>query len=226
MSGTGDATMLRVLLVDDQALVRAGLRQILTFEADISIVAEAEDGAGALQCLARSEVDVVVMDVRMSGMDGTEATRRIRNAEGPPVLALTTFDDDETLWAVIRSGAAGFILKEAPAEDIIRATRLVAAGGSWLDPAVTPRVLSAARPLGPAAPSPSIDPNLTPREHEVLVLMATGATNTEIATELNVGAATVKTHVSSIFSKLGARDRAGAIVYAYQHGLTTLTNPE
>ena len=160
------------------------------------------------------------MDMRMRGMDGIEATRRIRADDGPPVLVLTTFDDDDILWGAIDAGAAGFILKEAPATDLIRATQTVADGGSWLDPIVTPRVLAHHREhVLPHAREAGRVEQLTERENEVLLAMARGLSNTEIAEELIVGVATVKSHVGSIFTKLDVRDRAGAIVYAYQRGL-------
>lgn len=209
---------IRVLLVDDQLLIRTGMKQIFALETDLTVDGEASDGIEAIEWLANNAVDVVVMDIRMRRMDGVEATKIIRDQEGPPVLALTTFDDDETLWGAIDAGVAGFILKEAPAEDLIRATRLVASGGAWLDPEITERVL--ARSRSHPAPKTGGHP-LTPRELEVLQLMATGASNPEIAEGLHVGAATVKSHVSAIFTKLGVRDRAGAIVYAYQNGLST-----
>lgn len=220
MTGASDA--ISVLLVDDQELVRAGLKQILGVETDLVVTAEAEDGRTALRRLAEQPIDVILMDIRMRGMDGVEATRRVRDRGGPPILALTTFDDDETLWGAIDAGVAGFVLKEAPAEDIVRATRLVAAGGSWLDPSVTERVIAASRhnASGRNSSAAMTTNTLTPREQEVLGLMATGASNPEIAATLDVGAATVKSHVSAIFSKLGVRDRAGAIVYAYRNGLT------
>ncbi len=214
--------MKRVLLVDDQPLVRAGLHRILASEDDLEIVGEASDGAEALELVTKLSPDVVVMDIRMRGMDGVEATERIRAADGPPVLVLTTFDEDEILWGAIDAGAAGFILKEASAEDLIRATRTVADDGSWLDPIVTPRVLAHRRnaehgTMGDIEPGRAVE--LTDRENDVLLAMAQGLTNSEIAEELIVGIATVKTHVGSIFSKLGVRDRAGAIVLAYQRGL-------
>ncbi len=211
--------MIRILLVDDQPLIRAGLHRILGSEDDLEIVAEAGDGAEALSQLKRVDVDVVLMDIRMRGMDGVEATTRIRAIDGPPVLVLTTFDDDEVLWGAIDAGAAGFILKEATAEDLIRATRTVAEGGAWLDPIVTHRVLEHRRHSSHADATNRHIEALTERENEVLAAMARGLTNSEIAEELIVGIATVKSHISSIFSKLGVRDRAGAIVHAYQVGL-------
>lgn len=213
----------RILLVDDQELIREGLKRILSSEDGFELVGEASDGSSGLVAIRETAVDVVVMDVRMRGMDGIEATRRIRAQDGPPVLILTTFDDDEILWGAIEAGAAGFILKEAPAQDLIRATRNVANGGSWLDPAVTPRVLAHQRSrTSPVAQEASHAERLTERENEVLKAMARGLSNSEIAEELIVGVATVKSHVGSIFMKLEVRDRAGAIVYAFQHGLVDL----
>jgi DNA-binding NarL/FixJ family response regulator len=215
--------VIRVLLVDDQPLVRAGLRYVLAEEDGFAIVAECGDGAAAVAAVTRSTVDVVLMDVRMRGTDGIEATRAIRAAGGPPVLVLTTFDEDEVLYGAIEAGAAGFVLKEASAEDLIAATRTVAGGGAWLDPAVTPRVLELTRRAGvPRARAAARIGELTERELEVLRLMATGASNAEIAGALFVGEATVKTHVGSVFAKLGVRDRAGAIVFAYQNGIVPL----
>ena len=211
-----------VLLVDDQELIRDGINRIVSSESDLDVVAQAADGRAALDVVQTTMVDVVVMDIRMRGMDGIEATRRIRDQDGPPVLVLTTFDDDEILWGAIDAGAAGFILKEATANDLIRAVRTVAEGGSWLDPIVTPRVLAHHRThVLPTARQAELAEQLTDRENEVLQAMARGLTNGEIAEELIVGVATVKTHVGSIFMKLGVRDRAGAIVYAYQHGLAS-----
>lgn len=218
----------RVLLVDDQPLVRVGLRRILTSEAGVTVVAEAANGAEAISLLDEHDVTVIVMDVRMRGVDGVEATRRIRAVDGPPILILTTFDDDEILWGAIDAGAAGFVLKEASPEDLIRATVTVSEGGAWLDPVVTPRVLARRRHESgqtATAITSETDPaaldtaGLTDRETDVLLLMAAGRTNAEIASELIVGHATIKSHVSSIFSKLAVRDRAGAIVFAYRSGL-------
>ncbi|HEX3623772.1 MAG TPA: response regulator transcription factor [Acidimicrobiales bacterium] len=214
--------MIRVVLVDDQVLVRAGLHRILSEDEGFTVVAECGDGAAAVATVESTPADVVLMDVRMRGMDGVEATRRVRELDGPPVLVLTTFDDDEVLWGAIEAGAAGFVLKEASAEDLIAATRMVASGGGWLDPAVTARVLEITRSTGvPRQREADRATVLTDRELDVLRHMATGATNGEIAAALFVSEATVKTHVGSIFSKLGVRDRAGAIVFAYQHGFVT-----
>jgi len=212
--------VIRVVLVDDQPLVRAGLRVVLAEVEGFRVLAECDDGAAGVQAALQHRPDVVVMDVRMRGTDGIEGTRRIRAADGPPVLILTTFDDDDVLWGAIEAGAAGFVLKEASAEDLIAATRRVAEGGSWLDPAVTGRVLTLTRAAGlPHARAAARAQQLTERELEVLRRMAAGANNTEIAADLVVSVATVKTHVGSLFLKLGTRDRAAAIVYAYQHGI-------
>ena len=213
--------MIRVLLVDDQPLVRAGLRWVLAESDGFRIVAECGDGAEAVAAVREHPVDVVLMDVRMRGVDGIEATRAVRELAGPPVLVLTTFDEDEVLYGAIEAGAAGFVLKEASAEELIAATRAVASGGAWLDPAVTARVLELTRRAAlPRHRAAARAADLTERELEVLRQMATGASNPEIARTLVVGEATVKTHVGSIFAKLGVRDRAGAIVYAYQHGIS------
>ena len=210
-----------MIIVDDQALIRAGLARILSPAEGFEVVAECEDGAEALTAVDHHPVDVVLMDIRMRGMDGIEATSRLRRRpESPPVLILTTFDDDETLAGALHAGAAGFALKESPAEDLIRAVQVCARGGAWIDPLVTPRVLDAYRVnRGASAAGPGLLDELTDRENDVLRLMAAGATNPEIAADLGVGEATVKTHVGHVFSKLGVRDRAGAIIYAYDHGL-------
>jgi len=216
--------MIRVLLVDDQELVRTGLRGILRPEFGFDIVGECADGrdvGGAVESLAP---DVVLMDVRMPVVDGVQATRELRGREdSPPVLALTTFDDDEVLAGVLRAGASGFILKGVPAEDLQRAVRVVAGGGAWLDPAVTGRVLAIYRSAAIPPPSggdPGLDA-LTSREREVLVLIGQGKTNAEIAAELFVGEGTVKTHINHVFMKLRLRDRAAAVVYAFDHDLVS-----
>jgi DNA-binding NarL/FixJ family response regulator len=214
--------VIAVALVDDQRLIRTGLQRILSEADGFQVVAECSDGAEALEVLAGVDVDVVLMDIRMRGMDGIEATRRLRAADGPPVLVLTTFDEDDVLWGAVEAGAAGFVLKEASAEQLIEATRTVAGGGAWLDPAVLPRVLAVCRALAvPKAQAGTRVDRLTDRELDVLRQIATGASNTEIARSLVVSEATVKSHVGHIFSKLDVRDRAGAIVFAYQHGIVT-----
>ena len=206
------------MLVDDQDLVRTGLRRILRPAAGFDIVAECDDGAAVEEAVREWQPDVVVMDIRMRSVDGAEATRRLRaRGDQTPVLVLTTFDDDDVVSAALRAGANGFQLKDAPGEDIVRAVRAVADGGAWLDPAVTERVLRAYRDA-PAAPPPDDSP-LTPRERDVLRLVAAGQNNAEIARSLTIGEVTVKTHIGHILTKLGLRDRPAAIVYAYEHGL-------
>jgi DNA-binding NarL/FixJ family response regulator len=211
----------RVLLVDDQDLVRAGLRRILRRRDGFDIVGECADGDEVLAALGRGAVDVVVMDLRMRRVDGIEATRRLRAAgELPPVLVLTTFDDDELLSGALRAGAAGFVLKDSPAEELIRAVRAVAAGDAWLDPTVTARVLTAYRstPPEPVRTQTTLDA-LTEREHDVLRLIGRGLSNAEIAETLVISELTVKSHVGRIFAKLDLRDRAAAIVYAFDQGI-------
>jgi DNA-binding NarL/FixJ family response regulator len=214
--------LIRVLLVDDQELVRAGLRRILHPDEGFEIVGECEDGDEVEEAVARLQPDVVVMDVRMKRVDGAAATRQLRTRnDAPPVLVLTTFGDDEILSAALRAGAAGFQLKDAPGEEIMRSARVVAAGVAWLDPAVTERVLATYRATAPAddeTAAASIE-ELTPRELDVLRMMGRGASNTEIAEELFVSEATVKSHIGHIFTKLDLRDRAAAIVFAFDHGL-------
>lgn len=214
--------MIRVLLVDDQELVRTGLRGILRAAFGFDIVGECADGSEVLAAVDALAPDVVLMDVRMPVVDGVQATRELRRRDGsPPVLALTTFDDDEVLAGMLRAGASGFILKGVPAEDLQRAVRAVAGGGAWLDPAVTARVLAIYRSALPAAlPArlPGLDA-LTRRELEVLALIGRGKTNGEVAAELFVGEGTVKTHINHLFTKLQLRDRAAAIVFAFDHDL-------
>jgi DNA-binding NarL/FixJ family response regulator len=210
----------RVLLVDDQELVRSGLRRILRRRDGFVIAAECADGSTVPAAVADNDVDVVVMDLRMKDVDGIEATRRLRAAgDGPPVLALTTFDDDELLSGALRAGAAGFILKDSPAEDLIRAVRAVAAGDAWLDPTVTARVLRTYRSAPPDGTGASPPEELTARELDVLSGIGHGLTNAEIAATLVISEVTVKSHIGRIFAKLGLRDRAAAIVYAFDHGI-------
>jgi DNA-binding NarL/FixJ family response regulator len=214
--------VIRVLLVDDQELVRTGLRGILREPFGFDVVGECADGrevSAAAQALAP---DVVLMDVRMPGVDGVQATRELRRQDGsPPVLALTTFDDEEVLAGMLRAGAAGFVLKGVPAEDLQRAVRAVAGGGAWLDPAVTARVLAIYRSAAPPAASAAGLDTLTSREREVLALIGRGKTNGEIAAELFVSEGTVKTHINHVFTKLQLRDRAAAVVFAFDHDLVT-----
>jgi DNA-binding NarL/FixJ family response regulator len=217
--------LIRVLLVDDQDLVRSGLRRILRRRDGIVVVGECEDGDEVEAAVRYHRPDVVVMDLRMRRMNGIEATRRLRADPGaPPVLVLTTFDDDELLSGALRAGASGFLLKDSPAEDLVRGVRTVATGHAVLDPAVTARVLVTFR----AAPDPAYVAtgaaplgDLTGREREVLELMGRGLSNGEIATTLTISEVTVKSHIGRIFTKLDLRDRAAAIVYAYDRGLVT-----
>jgi len=217
---TAEQPTVKVLLVDDQELVRTGLRGILRSRFGFEIVGELDSGVGVVDAVAELDPDVVVMDVRMPLVDGVAATRLLRDLpHAPPVLVLTTFEDEEILAGALRAGAAGFLLKGVPAEDLQRAVRAVAAGGSWLDPAVTGRVLSAYREgPAPALPGPEADV-LTPREREVLALIGQGLSNTEIAAELTLGEGTIKTHVGHIFAKLDLRDRSAAVVFAFDHGM-------
>ena len=212
--------MIRVAVVDDQAIIRAGLARILSPTDGFEVVAECVDGKQAVEELPAVRPDVILMDIRMPGLDGIAATARLRGTAGAgAVLVLTTFGEDEVLWGAIEAGAAGFVLKDSSAEDLIAAVRAVAGGGAWFDPGVAPRVLDRYRHLvAPAARDAALLDLLTDREHDVLRLMARGATNAEIAATLCVAEATVKTHIGSIFTKLGVRDRAAAIVFAYDHG--------
>src|ERR1700729_3401927 len=213
--------MIRVLLVDDQALIRAGLRGIFRAPVGFRIAGECPDGGAVPAAVDALTPDVVLMDVRMPLVDGVTATRRLRDhGNATPVLALPTFDDDEVLAGVLRAGAAGFILKGIPATDLQRAVRVVAEGGAWLDPAVTGRVLAIYRTAAPApAGSGGAMRLLTGREREVLGLIGQGCTNAEIAERLFVSEGTIKTHVNHLFTKLDLRDRAAAIIFAYDNGL-------
>jgi DNA-binding NarL/FixJ family response regulator len=207
-----------VLLVDDQDLVRSGLRRILRRKDGFTVVAECSDGDEVPDAIAAHRPDVVVMDLRMKRVDGIEATRLLSANGGPPVLALTTFNDDELLSGALRAGAAGFVLKDSSAEELIRAVRAVARGDSYLDPAVTARVLSTYRTVTEPPSKPPVT-DLTARELDVLTLIARGCSNAEIADELSISGVTVKSHIGHIFVKLQLRDRAAAIVYAYDNGI-------
>jgi DNA-binding NarL/FixJ family response regulator len=210
-----------VLIADDQQLMRAGLRLILEQSGDVDVVGEAGTGDVALHSSLRLRPDVVLMDVRMPEMDGLEATRRLlaHPANQSRVIVLTTFDLDEYVYAALRAGASGFLLKGGPAPQLVDAVHTVAAGDALLAPAVTRRLITEfARRLGPATP-PAALADLTTRETDVLRLMAQGLTNREIAAELVLGDATIKTHVARVLMKLGLRNRVQAVVYAYESGL-------
>jgi DNA-binding NarL/FixJ family response regulator len=212
--------MIRVLLADDQELVRSGFRLILELAGGIEVVGEAPDGRTAVLLAKEQQPDVVLMDVRMPELDGIEATRRLRQAGVEArVLVLTTFDLDEYVYAALRAGASGFLLKDAPREELVGAVRTVARGETLLAPAVTRRLIErfVARPA-PTEAAPALS-ELSAREREVLHLLARGLTNAEIAAELFLGEATVKTHVARILRKLGLRDRVQAVVFAYESGL-------
>jgi DNA-binding NarL/FixJ family response regulator len=214
----------RVLIVDDQPLARAGLRKIFEVDPAIEVVAEAEDGLGAVEATRRTDPDVVVMDIRMPNVDGLEATRRItaRDPERPRVLVLTTFGLDEYVYGALRAGASGFMLKNAPPEHLLSAVAVVARGDALIDPSVTRSVIARfARLPDPGARFGERVDTLTPREREVLAAIARGLTNAEIAETFVVSAGTVKTHVSRLLTKLGLRDRVQAVIFAYEAGLVT-----
>jgi DNA-binding NarL/FixJ family response regulator len=211
---------IRVLVVDDQPLLRTGFRMILDAEPDIQVVGEAADGRSGVEAAARLAPDVVLMDIRMPVMDGVEATGLLTRGERPVrVVVLTTFDLDEYIVEALRNGASGFLLKDAPATELVNAVRVVADGGALLAPSVTRRLLEAfAHRLPRAEPATAVG-DLTERELEVLRLLAAGLSNAEIAAELVLGETTVKTHVSRVLMKLGLRDRVQAVVFAYETGI-------
>ena len=211
--------MIRVLLVDDQPLLRKGFRMVLESEDDLEVAGEAADGVEAIAEAARTRPDVVLMDIRMPNLDGVEATRRI--APDAKVLILTTFDLDEHVYAALRAGASGFLLKDVPPEDLINAIRVVAGGDAVVAPNITRRLLDRFASSLPSSepPAPSTLDGLTERELEVLTLMGRGLSNGEIATELFLGETTVKTHVGRVLMKLQLRDRVQAVVLAYETGL-------
>ncbi len=216
---------IRVLVVDDQSLVRAGFRMILEAEPDLVVVGEASNGEEALREVAQCVPDVVLMDVRMPGLDGIEATRRIfATRDRPPtrVIMLTTFDMDEYVYAALQAGASGFVLKDIPPEELVEGIRIVMSGESLLSPTITRRMIEVYLAHPPArTPLPALD-GLTPREREILALLGAGQSNAEIAEGLVVSETTVKTHVARVLMKLGLRDRVQAVIFAYEAGVVSL----
>jgi DNA-binding NarL/FixJ family response regulator len=218
---------IRVLICDDQALVRGGFRAILSAKPEIEVVGEAENGADAIALAQRRRPDVILMDIRMPVLDGVEATRRLVSQGSPArILVLTTFDLDEYVHAAIRAGASGFLLKDVTPAQLLEAIRIVAAGDALLAPSVTRRLLerfATTLPLGDGSSEALAE--LTGRETEVLVLVASGRSNAEIAADLVLSEATVKTHISSVLRKLGLRDRVQAVIFAYEAGLVGRPRP-
>jgi DNA-binding NarL/FixJ family response regulator len=212
---------IRVVVADDQALVRAGFAKLLEAEHDLRIVAQAADGLEAIEAVLRTRPDVVLMDIRMPRLDGIEATRRVRARErAPRVIMLTTFDLDEYVYDALKAGASGFLLKDAPPEQLVAGVRVVAAGDALLAPAVTRRLIEEfARHPTPRPAGPPELAELTAREREILTFMARGRSNREIAAQLVIGESTVKTHVGNVLMKLDLRDRVHAVVLAYETGL-------
>ncbi|WP_212816578.1 response regulator [Polymorphospora rubra] len=210
---------IRLVVADDQAMIRAGLRLVVETEPDLQVVGEATDGLEAVALARRTRPDVVLMDIAMPRLDGLAAARELLATPAPPrIIMLTTFDTDDNLYAALRVGASGFLLKVSPPEQLVAAIRVVAAGEALLDPAVTTRVIATFTAQPPPRRPVELD-RLTPRELEVLTLMARGRSNAEIAAALVVGEATVKTHVARVLMKLDLRDRVQAVVYAYESGL-------
>jgi DNA-binding NarL/FixJ family response regulator len=224
VSGAGPPVV-RIVIVDDQPLIRQGLGMILSAQPDLEVVGEAADGAAALAEVARLRPDVVLMDIRMPGLDGIEATRRLRGTPGDArILILTTFDHEEYVVGALDAGAAGFLLKDATPEELVHAVRVVAGGDALLSPAVTTRLIARVLPTlatgGRVHASPAGDLRLlTEREREVLLAVARGRSNAEIAEDLYISETTVKTHISHVLSKLGRRDRVQAVIAAYELGL-------
>jgi DNA-binding NarL/FixJ family response regulator len=221
---------IRVLVVDDQELVRSGFCVILDAADGISVAGEAANGEAAVAAVAGTRPDVVLMDIRMPGMDGLEATRQITGPQAtapvPKVVMLTTFDLDDYVYEALRAGASGFLLKDSPRHDLIAAIRAAAAGDALLAPSVTRRLIEAfAHRPAAASPAPSRVASLTARERDVLLLLARGRSNAEIATTLFVSEATVKTHVGNVLAKLGLRDRVQAVILAYETGLVVPGDP-
>jgi DNA-binding NarL/FixJ family response regulator len=215
--------VIKVLIVDDQSLVRAGFRMILEAESDVEVVGEAADGGEAIDAASELQPDVILMDVRMPNVDGLEATRRLLEGkdEGPRILILTTFDLDEYVYEALRVGASGFLLKDTPPEQLVDAIRVVASGDALLSPTITRRVIEQFVRRPPASvlkPAPALE-ELTARELEMLRFIARGLSNAEIAKEAFVSETTVKTHVAHILMKLRLRDRVQAVVFAYENGV-------
>src|SRR5216684_8224572 len=228
MTAPGAPAPIRVLVVDDQELVRSGFCVILDAADGITVVGEAANGEAAVSQVAAHEPDVVLMDIRMPGMDGLEATRLITGGApaAPKVVMLTTFDLDDYVYEALRAGASGFLLKDSPRHDLIAAVRAAAAGDALLAPSVTRRLIEAfARRPPETSPSPSQLASLTAREREVLLLLARGRSNSEIAAKLFVSEATVKTHVGNLLAKLGLRDRVQAVILAYETGIVVPGDP-
>jgi len=216
----------KVLLVDDEALVRAGLRMILETTDDLTVVGEVDDGADAVAAVRRLGPDVVLMDIRMPELDGIAATRRITDSHPARVLVLTTYDLDEYVYDALQAGASGFLLKDTPPEQLAEGIRAVASGEALLAPTVTRRLIEEFARIGPARRTPPAElDELTPRELEVLRLLARGMSNAEIAESLVLSDTTIKTHVAHVLGKLGLRDRVQAVVLAYESGLVTPGRP-
>jgi DNA-binding NarL/FixJ family response regulator len=219
---------IRVMIVDDQPLVRAGIAMLLKPKKDITVVAEAVDGYDALNQARTHRPDVILMDVRMPGCDGVEATRAVinegltaQNGQAIKIVILTTYHIDEAVYAALRAGASGFLLKDTAHTEIVAAIRAVVTGGAWLDPTVTRRLVDefSARPERHTPPTPELMAQLTPREREVLVHLAQGLSNAEVAAKLELREATVKTHLAHVMTKLGVRQKTQAVIMAYQTGL-------
>ncbi len=216
---------IRILLVDDEQLVRSGFAMILGTEPDLAVVAEASDGAEAVAAAIAHEPDVVLMDVQMPRVDGLAATREVLARTAAKVVVVTTFDRDDYLFAALEAGASGFLLKNSPPEHLVAAVRVVAAGEALLAPAITARVIAMFASRPGRAGRPDLLTGLTARERDVLALVARGLSNAEIADELILGEATIKTHVSRLLTKLGVRDRVQLVVHAYETGLVTPGEP-